>query len=62
MFASQLPSGCWVHYLRYKQESDQPLAVTMDITLEFGGEISDVLYDLAGAGLIAWEAAEADRP
>jgi hypothetical protein len=34
----------------------------MDITLEFGGEISDVLYDLAGAGLIAWEAAEADRP
>jgi hypothetical protein len=50
---SQLASGCWVHYLWYKQESDQPLAVTMDITFEFGGEISDVLYDLAGAGLIA---------
>lgn len=43
---SQLHSGSWVHYLWYKDESEQPFPGTADITYEFGGEISDVIYDL----------------
>ena len=43
---SQLPSGGWVHHLWYADESDQPFPATADITLEFGGEISDAIFDL----------------
>ncbi len=45
---TQSPSGTWVHTLWYKQESDQPFGWTADITLEYGVEFSDVLYDLSG--------------
>lgn len=42
---SQSSEGIWVHLLWYQDESEQPLADTMDITQEFGAEISDVVYD-----------------
>jgi hypothetical protein len=42
---SQSTEGSWVHSLWYRDESEQPLADTMDITQEFGAEISDVVYD-----------------
>ena len=43
---TQRPSGCWVHTLWYKDESEQSFAWTADITYEYGGEFSDVVYDL----------------
>ena len=43
---SQCASGGWVHRLWYADESDQPFAATADITLEFGGEISDAIFEL----------------
>ena len=43
---TQSPSGCWVHTLWYKSESEQSFPWTADITYEYGGEFSDVVYDL----------------
>ncbi len=47
---TQRPSGSWVHTLWYKDESEQSFPWTADITYEYGGEFTDVVYDLcAGA-------------
>jgi hypothetical protein len=43
---TQSPSGTWVHTLWYENEKTQPLAMTMDITFEYGAEISDVILDI----------------
>ena len=43
---TQSPRGCWVHTLWYKDESEQAFTWTADITYEYGGEFSDVVYDL----------------
>ncbi len=43
---TQAPSGGWVHTLWYKNESEQSFPWTADITYEYGGEFSDVVYDL----------------
>jgi hypothetical protein len=43
---TQSPSGCWVHTLWYKDESEQSFTWTADITYEYGAEFSDVVYDL----------------
>ncbi len=44
--ATQSESGAWVHTLWYKDESEQAFTWTADITLEYGGEFSDVVYEL----------------
>lgn len=44
---SQTEEGAWVHTLWYKDEKEQPLSMTMDITFEFGSEISDLVFDIA---------------
>jgi hypothetical protein len=43
---TQSPSGSWIHTLWYKDESEQHFTWTADITFEYGGEISDVIFDL----------------
>ncbi len=44
--AAQTKSGTWVHTLWYKSEEEQTFSWSADITLEYGAEISDVLFDL----------------
>ena len=42
---TQSPSGSWVHKLWYEDSSSQTLAWSADITFEYIGEISDVIFD-----------------
>lgn len=44
---SQTDEGVWLHTLWYKSEKEQPLSMTMDITFEFGSELSDLIFDLS---------------
>lgn len=44
---TQVASGAWVHTLWYKSEAEQSFCWTADITYEYGGEISDVIFDLS---------------
>lgn len=46
---SQSAAGSWVHKLWYDDDSDQTLEWSADMTLEFMGEISDVIYDFCSA-------------
>ena len=43
---SQSASGSWVHKLWYEDSSAQTLEWSADMTLEYIGEISDVIFDL----------------
>ena len=43
---SQSPAGSWVHKLWYNDDSAQTIEWSADMTLEFMGEISDVIFDL----------------
>jgi len=47
--ATQSESGTWVHTLWYADESQQPLPVTMDITFEYGGEMSDLVFEVSSS-------------
>ena len=45
----QSPSGSWVHKLWYEDDSAQTLEWSADITLEYIGEISEVIFDLCSS-------------
>ena len=42
---TQTPSGTWVHSLWYEDASSQTLEWSADMTFEYVGEISDVIFD-----------------
>jgi hypothetical protein len=49
MCASQRPWGGWVHWLWYSSDEDQPFAAALDLVQELCAEISDTVFELAGA-------------
>ncbi len=46
---SQIPSGLWVHYLWYRDETEQPLQAALDLVQELCAEMSDALFELSAA-------------